>query len=315
MTQPAYVKTNIKTNVKIKRKKNNESNILFFLSLPFIVFVFAFHYVPLFGWIFAFMKYIPGVPILENRFVGLENFIFILNDYNIPRVLRNTLVMSFLGIICSFLPVVLAIMLNEIRSSKFRRIIQTTTTLPNFISWIIVYSLAFSMFSTEGAVNSILSVLHISDSPVNVLGNGDMIWYFMEALFLWKGLGWSAIIYLATIASIDSELYEAAKIDGANRFKSILYITIPGIMPTFVVLLLLRISSLLNTGLDQYLMFYNSLVADNIEVLDYYLYRVGIVMADYSYGTAVGMLKSIIAIILLFTVNAIAKRVRGNSIV
>lgn len=310
MMQPSLVQT--PTGVKKRRRYDNK---LFLMSLPFVAFVFAIYYVPLFGWIFAFMKYIPGIPILDNQFVGLANFEFMLNDYNILRVLKNTLVMSFLGVICSPLPIVLAIMLTEVRSSRFKKLVQTTTTLPHFISWIIVYSLAFSIFSAEGLLNHILSVLNISDSPVNVLGNEDKIWYFMEALNIWKGLGWSAIIYLAAIAGIDTELYEAAKIDGAGRFRTIWHITVPGIAPTYLVLLLLRISNMLNVGLDQYLMFYNSMVADKIEVLDYYVYRVGIIVADYSYGTAVGMFKSVVAVVLLFTVNAIAKRIRGNSIV
>lgn len=301
-----------KTMPPLKKRKYDEK--LFLLALPFIIFVFAIYYVPLFGWVFAFFKYIPGISLLQAKFVGLDNFIFMLNDYNIVRVLRNTLVMSFLGILASPLPIILAIMLTEVRSSKFKRIVQTTTTLPHFISWIIVYSLAFSIFSAEGLANYILSTLNI-DSTVQVLGNERMVWIFMELLNLWKGLGWSAIIYLAAIAGIDSEQYEAAMIDGAGRFRTIWHITIPGVAPTFLVLMLLRVSNMLNTGLDQYLMFYNSMVADKIEVLDYYVYRMGIIVADYSYGTAVGMFKSVVAIILLFTVNAFAKRVRGNSIV
>lgn len=296
-------------------KKRRYSNSLFLMSIPFLIVIFAINYVPLFGWLFSFYKYIPGIPIFENEFVGLANLEFMLKDYNILRVLKNTLVMGFLGIAAAPFPVILAIMLTEVRGKAFKKLVQTTTTLPHFISWIIVYSLAFSMFSSEGVINYILNTLGFGEDPINVLGNEKMIWYFMEILNLWKGMGWGAIIYLAAIAGIDSELYEAAEMDGAGRFRLIWHITVPGVAPTFLVLLLLRISNMLNTGLDQYLMFYNSMVAEKIEVLDYYVYRMGIVTADYSYGTAVGMLKSIVAIILLFTVNGIAKKIRGNSIV
>jgi ABC-type polysaccharide transport system permease subunit len=285
------------------------------MSLPFVVIVFAIYYVPLFGWLFSFFDYIPGIPLFENKFVGLDNIKFMFSDYNIPRVMKNTLVMSLLGLVSSVLPTILAILLSEVKSKGFKKLVQTTTTLPHFISWIIVYSLAFSMFSADGVVNYILQSLHLTEENIKVLGNEKMIWYIMEALNIWKGVGWGAIIYLASIAGIDMELYEAAEMDGAGRFRCIWHITVPGIAPTFLVLLLLKISNMLNTGLDQYLMFYNSMVADKIEVLDYYVYRMGIVTADYSYGTAVGMLKSIVAVLLLFIVNGIAKKIRGNSII
>lgn len=304
--------TQLQSPVRKRGKKYDDKLLL--MAIPFIIIVFAISYVPLFGWIFSFMDYIPGIPILENKFVGLDNIKFMLSDRNIMRVLRNTLVMSFLGLLCSPLPIVLAIMITEVRSERFKKIIQTTTTLPHFISWIIVYSLAFAMFSSEGAITQLLTKLNLTKSSTLLLGNEDTIWYFMEGLIQWKSLGWNAIIYLAAIAGIDSELYEAAKIDGAGRFRLIWHITLPGVAPTYIVLLLIRVSNMLNTGLDQYLMFYNSMVARKIEVLDYYVYRVGIVTADYSYGTAVGMLKSIIAILLLFSVNGIAKKIRGDSI-
>lgn len=310
MAQLAYMQKNM-----LIKEKQKSKNTLFLMSIPFVVFIFAIYYIPLFGWVLAFIDFTPGIPIMKSPFVGLANFKFMLGDSDILRVLRNTLVMSFLGIACSPFPVMLAIMLTEVRGKWFKKLVQTTTTLPYFISWIIVYSLAFSMFSSEGLVNFILYSLKISNTPVKVLGNADMIWIIMQTLILWKNIGWNAIIYLAAIAGIDSELFDAANIDGANRFKSILHVIVPGVAPTYLVLLLLSISTLLNTGLDQYLMFYNSIISDKIEVLDYYVYRMGIILTDYSYGTAVGMLKSIIAIILLFTVNAIAKRIRGDSII
>jgi len=286
------------------------------LALPFILLVAAFSYVPLFGWAFAFFNYKLGFKFSAMDFVGFDNFIKLFTERNeILRVLRNTLVMSGLGILCSPLTVIFAIMLNEIGGRKFKRFVQTMTTLPNFISWIVVFGLAFAIFSSSGLLNTILSVLHIPTSDIGIMGNGKYVWLFQLALGIWKSMGWGAIIYIAVIAGIDSELYDAAKVDGTNRFQSIIHITVPGLIPTYLVLLLLSVSNLLNNGFDQYFVFYNSLVADKIEVLDYYVYKIGILVNDYSYSIAIGMLKTLVSIILLFTVNWISKRIRGESLV
>lgn len=288
----------------------------FLLAFPFILFVILFSYVPLFGWAYAFTDYKPGMLMSNMKFVGLLNFLKLFNEKDeILRVLRNTLVMSGLNIICSPLPVLFAIMLNEVRSSRFKKLIQTTTTLPNFISWIVVYGLAFSMFSNNGFINSIMTKLNLPVSDINLLGNNSTIWTFELCLGIWKSLGWNAIIYVAAIAGIDTELYDAAKVDGANKIKSIIHVTIPGILPAFLVLLLLGISNLLNNGFDQYFVFYNTMVADRIEVLDYFVYKVGILVGDYPYSIAIGILKTIISILLLFSVNAVSRKIRSESLI
>jgi putative aldouronate transport system permease protein len=224
------------------------------------------------------------------------------------------LAMNFLNILLSPLAIVFAIMLNEIRSVRFKKFIQTFSTLPNFISWVLVFSLAFAMFSNEGLVNSALAKLGVNYS-VDPIGNVSITWYFQTALAVWKGLGWSAIIYIAAIVGIDSELYDAARVDGANRFRTIWHITVPGVMSTFLVLLLLNMSNMLSSSFDQYFVFYNPLVADKIEVLDYYVYRSGIKVGDYPYATAVGMFKTLVSVVLLFTMNFISKRVRGQNMI
>lgn len=287
------------------------------MIVPFLVFYIMFGYVPLFGWIYAFFRYVPGIPMDQTPFVGFENFLDMFMDSgDIGRVMINTLVLSFVNLLTSPMPVILAILLNEVRSRKFKKLIQTTTTLPHFIGWIIVFSLAFSMFSTDGAVNYFLSGVGITE-PVNVLGNSDLVWIFQPALNLWKNIGWNSIIYLAAIAGIDGELYDAAFVDGAGRFRRIWHITIPNVAPTFYVLLLLTVSGLLNagSGLQQYLVFNNPMVAEKIEVLDLYVYKYGLIKTDYSYATAVGIMKSFVSILLLFTVNFAAKRTRGEGIV
>lgn len=299
-----------------KKVMKKSSVMLLVLVLPFVLFIFAFYYVPLLGWILAFFNYKPGIPLSRTPFVGLKYFQMMFSGgSDMLRSLRNTFAMYLLGLLCTPLPMIFAILLNEIRCRPFKKIVQTTTTMPNFISWIIVFSFAFSLFSTDGLVNNLLTKLHLISTPTNLLGNSDIVWVFQTLLGLWKGLGWSAIIYIAAIAGIDGELYDAARVDGAGRFRCTLHITIPGLMPTFLVLLLLSLSNILSVGFDQYLLFYNSLVADKIEVLDYYVYRLGIVASNYSYGTAVGIFKSVVSITMLFLINYIAKRVRGSSLI
>ncbi|NJD01509.1 MAG: sugar ABC transporter permease [Ruminiclostridium sp.] len=309
------IQISVLKNFNISRKKITGLKYLF-LSLPFVFLVIAFNYMLLFGWAYAFVDYKIGFRLSDMKFVGFDNFIKLFDGRNeILRVLRNTFAMSTLGIIFSPLTVIFAIMLNEIGSSKFKRFVQTMTTLPNFISWIVVFGLSFAMFSSSGLVNTVLSVFHIPTSEVGILGNNTYVWLFQLGLGLWKGLGWSAIIFIAVIAGIDVELYDAAKAEGANRVQTIMHVTVPGLIPTYLVLLLLGISNFLNNGFDQYFVFYNSMVADKIEVLDYYVYKVGILINDYSYSIAIGMLKSMVSVILLFTVNWISKRLRGESLV
>jgi len=299
--------------------KNKEKLILLLIALPFIIITFMFNYVPLFGWILSFFDYTPGVPLNQTSFVGLQFFISMFTDQrdDIINVMTNTFVLSFLGILCTPLPVIFAIMLNEVQSTKFKKLVQTTTTLPNFISWIIVFSLAFTMFSSEGFTNTLLINMKIIKEPLSIMANADITWAFQTILSVWKTLGWSAIIYIATMSGIDSEQYEAATIDGAGRLGKILHVTLPGISSTFFVLLLLNISNILSSGggLEQYFVFYNGPVGAKIEVLDYYIYRIGVVSNFYSYATAIGVLKSLLSIALLFGANTLSKKVRGISII
>lgn len=302
----------------VKRRRlvfSKDRMILFMMAVPFIVLIFMFSYVPLFGWAAAFLDYKLGIPFSKAPFVGFKYFA-LLGEYHddIFRVLRNTFGLGFLGILASPLPAVMAILLNEIKSSKFKRLVQTLTTIPNFISWVIVYGLAFSILSNEGMLNTMLMNLGIIKSPTNILGNSDMVWIFQTLLSIWKGLGWGCIIYLAAIAGIDAELYSAASVDGAGRFRCIWHITVPGLIPTFIVLLILSISSILSVGFEQYFVFNNPMVADNIEVLDLFLYRIGLVTNDISFATAIGILKSFVSIVFLVTANLLAKKSRGYGI-
>ena len=297
------------------RTKNREGVKLLLLALPFVIFVAAFSYVPLFGWAYAFTDYRVGMSLTEANFVGMEIFLAIWQNRNeFFRVMRNTFALSFIGLIFSPLPMVFAIMINEVRSTKFKKFVQTVTTLPNFISWIVVFTLAFAMFSSDGMVNNVIRAFG-GTQTINPLGDNDHAWMFQWALATWKTLGWSAIIYIASIAGIDQELYNAAQVDGANRFQQILHVTIPGLQPTFFVLLLLQISNILSNGFDQYFIFYNPLTADKLEVLDYYVYKIGVLTNNYPQSIALGMFKTIVSIVLLFSANGISKKLRGESIV
>ncbi|WP_274653873.1 ABC transporter permease [Paenibacillus humicola] len=293
---------------------------LFLMALPFLILVFLFSYIPLYGWIYSFYNFRPGIPLSETEFVGLQWFKSIFSNptqtAEVIRVMRNTIAMSSLGIVTSVLPVIFAVFLSEMRSDRFKRIVQVLTTLPNFISWVLVYSFAFMLFSVDnGLINHLLMNLGLIDRGVNFLASDDHTWLTMTVWGVWKGLGWGAIMYIAAITGIDQELYEAARVDGAGRFRTMWSITVPGIMPTYFVLLLLTIANFINNGLDQYFVFQNAINKDHIEVLDLYVYNIGLLGSNFSFATAISMLKSVVSVFLLFVANGLSKTIRGESIV
>ena len=292
---------------------------LFLLISPFLILSVLFSYLPLFGWVYAFYDYQPPIPLSESEFVGLQWFEMLVQNPaqldTIKQVLINTFAMSLLGIATSILPLIFAIFLSEIQSKWFRKSVQTLTTLPNFISWVLVYSVAFSLFSDSGMVNNVLQQLGIISQPLKFLDSDSHTWLSMILWSTWKSLGWNAIMYLAAITGIDPGLYEAAKIDGAGRFRLMLHITLPELLPTFFVLLMLSIANFLNNGMDQYYVFQNAFNKTHIQVLDLYVYNIGLTGGSFSLATAIGMMKSIVSVVLLTIVNMTSKRVRGESII
>ena len=303
-----------KTKALTMTKPRKDYKLLYY-ALPFMIIVLLFNYVPIFGWIYAFFDYIPGVKLNDSEFVGLEYFKLIFTDANVWRSLTNTFIFAILGILFSPLPMFFAILLNEVKNGPVRKIVQTFTTLPNFISWVIIFSLAFTLFSSDGLITTMLLKIGIGTEGQNLLGNGDAVYIFQSLLGLWKGLGWSSIIYLAAIAGIDQEQYEAARVDGAGYFRCAIHITMPAMIGTFVVLFILNIGNFLNTGYEQYLLFKNSMTADNIEVLDLYAYRRGLENMDYSYGVAISIIKSVVSVVLVTFANLVAKKARGSAVV
>lgn len=292
---------------------------LFLYLLPFLVLAFIFCYLPLWGWRYAFFDYRAGDTLSIKNFVGFKWFAYLFKNKATAKyvgmVLRNTLAMSGLGIATSFLPLFFAVFLNEVKKLRFKRVVQTLTTIPNFISWILVYAVAFAIFSTDGFISSIMINSGQWSQGVNMLMGSDHIWLKMLGWGLWKSLGWNAIIYIAAISGVDQSLYEAAKVDGAGRFQRMWHVTIPAILPTYCVLLLMQIANILTNGMEQYLAFRNATNTDWITVLDLYVYDLGIVGGSIPLSTVISMVKSVVSVILLFTANRISKAIRGENII
>jgi putative aldouronate transport system permease protein len=292
---------------------------LFLMFIPFLILVFLFSYLPLWGWRYAFFDYKAGDTLSMVKFVGFKWFTYLFRNEatvkDVIRVMKNTLSMSFIGIAFSWLPIAFAIFLSEIRNTKMRRFIQTFTTVPNFISWVLVYAVALAIFSTDGFISSIMMRIGIWDVGRNFLMGEAHTYLKMWAWGTWKGLGWGAIIYIAAITGIDQQLYEAATVDGAGRFQRMWHITVPGLIPTYCVLLLLSIAGILNNGMDQYLVFENATNSNPITVLDLYVYKLGMDQGLIPISTVIGMFKSFISVTLLFLANRISKAIRGQSIV
>lgn len=292
---------------------------LFLMLMPFLALTAVFSYLPLWGWRYAFFDYKAGDTLTMDKFVGFKWFQELIKNpatvRDIVKVMKNTLAMSGLGIATSWLPMAFAIFLCEMKNLKFRRFVQTFTTIPNFISWVLVYAIAFCIFSTDGFISSLMVNMGIWESGKNFLMDGSHTWLKMWAWGTWKGIGWSAIIYIAGISGIDQQLYEAATVDGAGRFQKMWHITVPGLTSTFFVLLLMSIANILSNGMDQYLVFENATNTDTIRVLDLYVYKLGIGQGSIPLTTVVSMLKSIISVILLFSANKVSKLIRGESII
>ena len=309
------------TSGKAKPTKRNaaQGKKLFLLILPFLILTFMFSYFPLHGWIYAFYDYRAPLKLSQCQFVGIKWFKTLFSNSTqvsqLIQVMKNTFAMSLLGIATSFLPVLFAVFLNEIKCKWFKNLVQTLTTLPNFISWTLVYAVAFALFSTTGMANSVLQQIGLITEPIKFLDSGDHIWLKMILWSTWKGLGWGAIMYLAAIAGIEQEMFEAAKVDGAGRWAIIKNITIPSILPTYFVMLMLSIANFLNNGMDQYYVFQNSFNKASIQVLDLYVYNIGMTGKSLSLGTAIGILKSLVSVTLLCIVNFASKKTRGETIV
>ena len=292
----------------------------FLMILPFLAVVAIFSYFPLYGWVYAFHDYRPPFPITKDTFVGLKWFETIISNptrtKNIIRVLRNTFAMSGISLAFSWFPMVFAIFLNEIKCEPYKKFVQTVTTLPNFISWVLVYSIAFNLFGSFGAVNTVLQNLGLIDTPIAFMKSADHVWFTQWLWLTWKNAGWAAIMYLAAITGIDEEMLEAARVDGATRMKIIWHITIPCILPTYFVIVMLNLANFLSNGMEQYYVFQNAFNTKYIEVLDLYVYNMAMSSTGaYPLSTAISILKSVVSVALLVISNTASKLIRGEGFI
>lgn len=305
----------MKLKSKIKVKPGMK---LFLATAPFLCLYLLFRYLPIFGWSYAFYDYKPGLDLSDCKFVGFKYFTRMFANpvqrRELVRVLRNTFAMSTIGMLTAFVPVMFAVFLSELRGG-YKRIVQTIVTVPHFVSWVLVYALAFAMFATDsGMVNILLRDLSLVKKGINILGSSEHVWITMWLYSTWKGLGWNSIVYLAAISSIDQELYDAAAVDGAGRFRKMLHITVPGVMPTFVVLLIMSVGHFLDNGVDQSLVFANAFNMEWIETLDLYVYNKGFTGRNISSSTAIGISKSLVGLVLLLVANTISGKIREEKV-
>ncbi|WP_376701738.1 ABC transporter permease [Cohnella xylanilytica] len=300
-------------------KRFRQQKYLWLMIVPAFVCTLIFSYAPMFGLYMAFINYKPGGSFVgsffRGEFVGLDWFRYFFDNGDFWIIMRNTLAQSLLSLLLGFpAPILLALAINEVRSGAFKRIFQTISYLPHFISWVIAANIIITLLSSQGLVNKVLMLLHITDEPVGFFQNGHYFWWIIASANMWKDMGFNAIMYLAGISSINPEMYEAAKVDGASRMKQTLYVTLPALRPTIVILLILAVGGVLNAGFDQQYLMQNDLVLKYSDVIDTYTYRYGLQNSMFSYGAAVGLFKSVVAFILVLAMNRLAKRVNDQSL-
>lgn len=282
------------------------------IALP-VIYLIIFKYGPMFGNIIAFRRFVPGGSIIGEEWVGLQYFQMFLNDPTFYKVFANTFILAFLLLVITFpAPIIFALLLNELKNQLFKRFVQTASYLPHFFSVVVVAGMVFEVLALNGPVNSLLSSWGIE--KISFMQLPEWFRTIFVGVDLWQTLGWGAILYLAALTGINEELYEAARIDGANRWQQTMHITIPGILPTIVVLLILNIGNFLQIGFEKVLLLYNPLTYETADVISTYVYRVGLESGSFSYGTAIGLFESIIGLVLVLGANYLSKRITDNSL-
>ncbi|WP_054706022.1 sugar ABC transporter permease [Bacillus sp. JCM 19041] len=282
------------------------------LLIPILYFI-IFKYGPMFGNIIAFRRFVPGGSIIGEEWVGLYYFRMFLNDPTFFAVFQNTLILALLLLVITFpIPIIFALLLNEIKRKGFKRFVQTTSYLPHFFSMVVVAGMVLELVSVNGSINNLVEFF--TGNRYSFIQMPEWFRTIFISSDVWQTTGWGAILYLAALTGINDELYEAARIDGANRWKQTLHITIPGILPTIVVLLILNIGNFLQVGFEKILLLYNPLIYETADVIATYVYRIGIQSASFSYGTAIGLFEALIGLILVFGANFLSRKVTDNSL-
>ena len=279
----------------------------YIMVLPVVIFFVVFHYMPMYGIIIAFNKYTPSLGIVGSKWVGLRQFVQFFEDYYFVRVVRNTFLISFYSLIFGFpCPIILALMLNELRGKWFKRTVQTVTYIPHFISLVVICGLIKHFCLSGGVFNDVAELFGFKRAPL--LQNPDYFRTIYVTSGIWQEVGWSSIIYLAALSGIDQQLYEAAEIDGAGRLSQTIHITLPGIASTVIMLLILNMGNILNVGYEKCLLLYNESTYETADIISTYVYRKGLIDADFSYSTAVGLFNSVVNMTFLITANVISKK-------
>lgn len=291
-------------------KRLFQQRALVLMSFPFLIWLFIFKYLPIWGWTIAFQDFKPAKKIFDQKWVGWKHFEALFKEDAFFRVLRNTLAMSGINLVLGFVTaILLAIMLNELRHAFFKRLVQTISYMPHFISWVVAASIISTVLSSDGGIiNELLMALGLIKEPILWLGVGHYFWGILGASEVWKNVGWNTIVYLAAMTMIDPSQYEAAEMDGAGRFKRIWHITLPGLKPVIIILLIMNVGNILETGFEPQYLLGNGMNLDYSENLDLFVLRYGISMGNFSLAAAAGIFKTVVSFILLFSANGIAKR-------
>ena len=286
---------------------------VYLMLVPVVAYYVVFYYVPMYGLQNAFKDYSPGLGMWHSEWVGFRHFEDFFNSYYFWRLLRNTLLLSFYELLFGFpASIILALLLNELRSAALKRFVQTVTYMPHFISIVVISGMLVDFLARDGLINNILGWFGVE--PIAFLRESSWFRTIFVSSNIWQNVGWGSIIYLSAISSIDPSLYEAAKVDGASRWKQVMHVTLPGIMPTVVILLILQIGSFMTVGTDKILLLYNSTTYETADVIGTFVYRKGILESNFSYSAAVGLFNSIINFTLLVLANAISRRTSDNKL-
>ena len=286
---------------------------LYLMIIPVLIFFILFHYKPMYGAIIAFKDYTPALGIAESPCVGWDNFTRFFSSVYFGRLIRNTILLSFYSLLFGFpAPIILALLLNEVKNKKFKGLTQTVTYLPHFISMIVVTGMLVDFSMTSGLFNDIIELFGGERSPL--LQNPDLYRTIYVASGIWQEIGWGSIIYLSALSGVDSQLYEAAQIDGAGKWKQLIHVTLPGIAPTIIIMFILKMGTLMNMGYEKTILLYNPATYETADIISSYIYRIGLLEQDWSYSTAIGLFNSVINLGLLLITNKIARKCGETSL-
>lgn len=298
--------------VKVK-KDVRRNRYIYLMLLPVVLYYLIFHYGPMYGAVIAFQDYIPNKGVLGSEWIGFENFENFFNGFFFWRLIRNTLAINLLDLFFGFpAPILLAVLLNEIRWEPFKRTVQTVTYMPHFISVVVIVGILYDFFARDGLVNNMIEPF-VAD-PIAFMQSPELFQQLFVGSGIWQHMGWTSIIFLAAITNIDPTLYEAAMVDGAGRFRQLIHITLPGIMPTIIVLLILRLGSMMSIGYEKIILMYSPATYETADVISTYVYRRGILNTDYSFSAAVGLFNSVINFGLVVLANTLSRKANNTSL-